>query len=201
MLLKLELPEATALIVEKGAFFVALDVMFTFKDNTVVQNLVLELFSVGLSRSQYVHDIIASSQLTTRIVDAWENMIVINEVRLKDEGLKEHALSWLKKLFKNFKAEPAFRVECAVTVQILKGSKTWCYFGHLFRIANLVVNATNQVASDVLYLTTFKDSWKALVENERWLKFVEDVAKVYNAIAAQKLDPDYSSDSSSSDNE
>jgi len=200
MLLKLELSEVSALLLEKGMFDVGLEVMFTFRDNSVVQNMVLELFTVGMAQIHHAHDVILSTKLTKRIVESWEVLKAENELRLQDEALKEHALSWLKKLFKNFKTEPPFRVECAVTLQILKGSKTWSYFGHLFKVANLVVNVTTQVAGapDELFKN---ESLQAMIKDENWIRFVEDCLKVYNAIGTQKLDPDYSSDSDSSPDE
>jgi len=199
MLLKLENPKITSLLVEKGSFAVVLELFFIHRNNTVLHNLVLEYFTIGLSRNQFLYAIVSDSQLTNRIVDAWEQLILENESRLKDQALSDHALSWLKKLFRNFKNEQDFPVDVAVRLQILKGSANWGSFGHLFKLANSLMSVCNQISPDILYNTTYRDNWLLLVENERWKKFVDEVLRVYNAIGSQKLNQDFSSDSESSD--
>jgi hypothetical protein len=199
MLLKLENPKITSLLVEKGSFPLVLELFFIHRNNTVLHNLVLEYFTIGLSRNQFLYAIVSNSQLTNRIVDAWEKLNLENESRLKDQALSDHALSWLKKLFRNFKNEQGFPVEVAVRLQILKGSANWGSFGHLFKLSNSFMSVCNQISPDILYNTTYRDNWLLLVENERWKKFVDEVLRVYNAISSQKLDQDFSSDSESSD--
>jgi hypothetical protein len=196
MLLKLDNPKITTLLVEKGSFPIVLDLLFIHRNNTVLHNLILEYFTVGLSRNNFIFSIISSSNLITRIVEAWDQLEALNESRLRDQGLYDHAFSWLKKLFRNFKNDKEFPVEVAVRLQIIRGSTNWGCFGHLFKLANSLVTICSQTSSEFVH-TTQRDLWIQYTENERWKKFVDDVLRVYNAISTQKLDQDCSSESSS----
>jgi len=198
MLLKLDNPKINQLLVEKGSFSIILDLFFIHKNNTVMHNLILEYFTVGISRNQYTCAILSSSQLTYRIVEAWEKLNQENESRLKDQALSDHALSWLKKLFRNFKNEHDFPVDVAVRLQILRGSLNWGCFGHLLRLSYTIVTVCTQISPDFMQNPTQRDDWYKIVENEKWKKFVEEVLRVYTAISNQKLDQDYSSDSQDS---
>jgi hypothetical protein len=198
MLLKLDQPKINSLLIEKGFFSIILDLFFTHKNNTVMHNLILEYFTVGISRNQYTCAILSSSQLTYRIVEAWEKLNQENESRLKDQALSDHALSWLKKLFRNFKNEHDFPVDVAVRLQILRGSLNWGCFGHLLRLSYTIVTVSTQISPDFMQNPTQRDDWYKIVENDKWKKFVEEVLRVYTAISNQKLDQDYSSDSQDS---
>jgi len=201
MLLKLDNPKITTLLVEKGSFPIVLDLFFVHRNNTVLHNLVLDYFTFGLSRNQYIFSIISSSQLINRIVNAWDELERRNESRLKDQGLYDHAFSWLKKLFRNFKNEKDFPVEVAVKLQIIRGSPFWGCFGHLFKLSNSLVAICNQTSPEFVHMTQ-RELWIQYTEDERWKKFVEEVLRVYNAVSSQKLDQDCSSESQdSSDNE
>jgi len=201
MLLKLDNPKITTLLVEKNSFPIVLDLFFVHRNNTVLHNLILDYFTFGLSRNQYIFSIISYSQLIIRIVDAWDELVRLNEARLKDQGLYDHGFSWLKKLFRNFKSEKDFPVEVAVRLQIIRGSPNWGCFGHLFKLSNSLVAICNQTSPEFVHMTQ-RELWIQYTENERWKKFVEEVLRVYNAISSQKLDQDCSSESQdSSDNE
>jgi hypothetical protein len=195
MLLKLDNQKITTLLVEKRSFPIVLELLFIHRNNTVLHNLILEYFTVGLSRNHMI-SIISSCNLIPRIVDAWDQLELKNESRLKDQGLYDHAHSWLKKLFRNWKNERDFPVEVAVKLQIIRGSTSWGCFGHLFKLANCLVTICSQTSPDLVH-TAQRDLWIQYTENERWKKFVEEVLRVYNAISTQKLDQDCSSESSS----
>jgi len=197
LLLRIDNPKITTLLVEKGSFTIILDLLFIHRNNTVLHNLILEYFIVGLSNShQYFISILSSSNLIMRIVDAWDQLEAANESRLKDQGLYDHAHSWLKKLFRNWKNERDFPVEVAVKLQIIRGSTHWGCFGVLFKLANNLVMIINQISPEFDH-STQKDLWVKYTENERWKKFVDEVLRVYNAISSKKLDQDCSSESSS----
>jgi len=202
MLLKLDTSHITSLLVEKCSFPIILDLYFIHPYNTVMHNLILEYFSIGLTRKQYIFLIISSSNLIPRMVGAWENLVQANESRLKDQALYDHAYSWLKKLFRNFKnCEQNFPVDVAVRVQIIRGSHGWGCFGHLFKLSNQLVSIYTQTSPEFLQVS-HRDMWSKFYEDEGWKKFVEEVLKVYNTISSQKLDQNSSSDSqdSSDDN-
>jgi len=135
-------------------------------------------------------------------VNAWDELVSRNDSRLKDQGLYDHAFSWLKKLFRNFKNEKDFPVEVAVKLQIIRGSPSWGCFGHLFKLSNNLVAICNQTSPEFVHMTQ-RELWIQYTEDERWKKFVEEVLRVYNAVSTQKLDQDCSSESqdSSDDNE
>jgi hypothetical protein len=202
MLLKLDNPKITSLLVEKNSFPTVLHLFFLHRNNTVLHNLILEYFTIGLSRNQYLIPIISTSQLITRIVEAWEQLVALNDARLKDQGLYDHAHSWLKKLFRNFKNDKDFPTDVAVKLQIIRGSPSWGCFGHLFKLSNALVTICNQTSSELVH-STQRELWIQYTENEKWKKFVDEVLRVYNAISSQKLDQDCSSESpeSSDDND
>jgi len=195
MLLKLDNPKITTLLVEKGSFPIVLDLLFIHRNNTVLHNLILEYFTLGISRNHLI-SIISTSNLIPRIVEAWDQLVTMNEPRLKDQGLYDHAYSWLKKLFRNWKTERDFPVEVAVKLQIIRGSTSWGCFGHLIKLANCLVTICSQTSPELVH-TAERDHWIKYTENEQWKKFVEEVLRVYNAISTQKLDQDCSSESSS----
>jgi len=186
LLLKLDNPQITTLIVEKGSFPIILDLLFIHRNNTMLHNLILEYFTVGLSRVQFIIPVLSSSNLITRIVDAWDQLVVINESRLCDQGLYDHAFSWLKKLFRNFKNGKDFPVEEAVRLQIIRGSTSWGCFGHLFKLSNYLESIWGQTSPEFIH-STQRDIWIQYTENDRWKKFVDDVLRVYNAIITQKI--------------
>lgn len=200
MLLKLDNQKITSLLVEKNSFPIVLNLLFIHRNNTVLHNLVLEYFSIGLSRNQYIIPIISSSQLITRITEAWEQLVASNDARLKDQGLYDHAHSWLKKLFRNFKNDKDFPTDVAVKLQIIRGSPSWGCFGHLFKLSNTLVTICNQTPSEFAHSPQHLNQF---TDNEQWKKFVDEVLRVYNAISSQKLDQDCSSESqeSSDDND
>jgi len=200
MLLKLDTPKITSLLVEKGTFPIILELYFIHRYNTVLHNLILEYFTIGLSRNPFIFSIISSSNLIPRMVDAWETLEVANEARLKDQALYDHAYSWLKKLFRNFKSEVNFPVDVAVRVQIIRGSSNWGCFGHLFKLSNQLVTICMETSPEFLQMN-HRDLWIQFIENERWKKFVDEVLRVYNAISTQKLDQDCSSESENSSDE
>jgi len=200
MLLKLDNQKITALLVDKGTFPIIFELYFIHRHNTVLHNLILEYFTIGLSRNAFIFSIITTSNFIPRIVDAWDNLVLANESRLKDPALYDHAYSWLKKLFRNFKNEQNFPVDVAVRVQIIRGSSHWGCFGHLFKLANQVVTICTENSLEFLQVT-HQDMFLQVIENERWKKFVEEVLRVYNAISSQKLDQECSSDSPDSSDE
>jgi hypothetical protein len=208
LLLKLDNPKITTLLIEKESFTILLEVLFIHRNNTVLHNLILEYFTIGLTRNQYTDIILSSTNLIGRITDAWNNLIIENEARLKDQALYDHALSYLKKLFRNFKHDRDLPVEVAVKLQIIRGSQNWGCFGHLFKLANLLVSIfsnninnhqipeQNSPNSQQNPITT--NTWSRYLENEQWKKFVDEVLKVYNSISSQKLGQECSSDSQDS---
>jgi hypothetical protein len=200
MLLKLDNQKITALLVDKGTFPIIFELYFIHRHNTVLHNLILEYFTIGLSRNAFIFSIITTSNLIPRIVDAWDNLVLSNESRLKDPALYDHAYSWLKKLFRNFKNEQNFPVDVAVRVQIIRGSSHWGCFGHLFKLANQVVTICTENSLEFLQ-ATHQDMFLQVIENDRWKKFVEEVLRVYNAISSQKLDQECSSESPDSSDE
>lgn len=202
MLLKLDNQKITSVLVEKNSFPIVLDLFFIHRNNTVLHNLVLEYFSIGLSRHQYLIPIISSSQLITRIIESWEQLVASNDNRLQDQALYDHAHSWLKKLFRNFKNDKDFPTDVAVKLQIIRGSPSWGCFGHLFKLSNTLVTISNQTPS-AEFAHSQQHFNQFTNDNEKWKKFVDEVLKVYNAISSQKLDQNSSSESqeSSDDND
>jgi len=182
---------------KKNSFQIILDLLFIYRNNTVFHNQILEYFTTGLSRVQYALSIINSSQLINRILNDWDQLVQLNDSRIKDPLQYEHAFSWLKKLFRNFKNNNIFSVEIAVKMQIIRGSSSWGCFGHLLKLANFLVNLFAQMPPEIAQ----SDAWRGVIENESWKKFVDEELKVYNAISSQKLDQDLSSESSDDDNE
>jgi hypothetical protein len=209
LLLKLDNSKITTLLIEKESFTILLEVLFIHRNNTVLHNLILEYFTIGLTRIQYTDLILSTTNLLGRITDAWNNLIIENEARLKDQALYDHALSYLKKLFRNFKHDRDLPVEVAVKLQIIRGSQNWGCFGHLFKLANIVVsifsnniNNTHQIPEQNSPNSQLNplpsNSWNRYMENEQWKKFVDEVLKVYNSISSQKLGQECSSDSQDS---
>lgn len=191
VLLKLDHQGITNALFRKGSFKVALDVLYFYPENTVVQNLILEYFAIGFSRPTHVCEVVTTSDLTKRIVASWEQLKIQSAERLADEAVKEHAMTGLKKLFRRLRKEREIKVEVGLTLQILRGSKIWSYFGHLFKLANMVqnVNLENIDNNDI------KEQWKTITQEESWKNFVEEVLKSYNTISNQKLDQAHDSDS------
>jgi len=153
-----------------------------------------------MSRNPYIISIISTSQLIPCIIDAWDRLIVLNDARLKDQALYDHAQSWLKKLFRNFKNDKDFPIDVAVRLQIIRGSPRWGCFGHLFKLSNTLVGIIQQTSAEFGHGTQ-REVWVGYTENERWKKFVDEVLRVYNAISQQKLDQDCSSESQESSDE